>query len=215
MNSAIPLFFLSYLVGSVPFGLLISRARGVDIRKVGSGNIGATNVFRMVGKPWGLLCFVLDFVKGLGAALWLPGLVSGAAFLENAGLVAGAAAIVGHNWPLWLGFKGGKGIATSGGVLAAVAPDVLLSGMGVWLLSMVATRYVSVSSILAALTVGGSGWIFHGENPVLAGVLSALGLLAIARHHSNIRRLLRGEEHRFGKPKKSDGAAPPLPKDAM
>ncbi len=200
MPPLLPLLFCAYLLGSVPFGLLISRARGVDIRKVGSGNIGATNVFRMVGKPWGLLCFLLDFLKGLSAALLLPRLLGVELDVHvNAPLLAGALAIVGHNWPVWLGFKGGKGIATSAGVLAAVAPYALLCGLGVWVLTMALSRYVSLSSILAALAVAVAGWGFYGDNLWVAGVLTALGAVAVIRHRSNIQRLMKGEEHRFGK----------------
>jgi glycerol-3-phosphate acyltransferase PlsY len=192
------LILAAYLLGSVPFGLLISNFKGVDLRKAGSGNIGATNVFRVVGKSWGLLCFALDFAKGLLAAgvlpLWL--LSNGP---ENAGLIAGAAAIAGHNWPVWLKFKGGKGIATSAGVLTAVAPLALLCGLVVWILTMLLSRMVSLSSILAALAVAAGGWVFYADEPWTVGVLTALGLIAVWRHRSNIQRILKGEEHRFGK----------------
>lgn len=195
MNSMV-LVVLGYLLGSIPFGLLISRAKGVDLRKAGSGNIGATNVFRVVGKSWGLLCFALDFVKGLLAAgalpLWLsvPG--------PHAGLIAGAAAIAGHNWPLWLGFKGGKGIATSAGVLMAVAPWALLCGLGVWGLTLRLSRMVSLSSVLAALAVAVGGWFFHAEERWTPVVLTVLAAIAVWRHRSNLQRIVRGEEHRFG-----------------
>ncbi len=196
------LFFIfsAYLLGSLPFGFLIARARGVDLRKVGSGNIGATNVFRTVGKPWGLLCFGLDFMKGLLAAGLLPGLFAGVpASLgpENAALLGGAAVIAGHNWPVWLKFKGGKGIATSAGVLAAVAPYALLGGLAVWLLTLKLSRMVSLASILAALTVTLCGWIFYRGHLWTALVLSLLGILAVVRHRSNITRILKGEEHKF------------------
>jgi len=193
-------FSLSYLLGSIPFGLLISRARGVDIRAQGSGNIGATNVFRVVGKKWGLFCFVLDFCKGLTAAALLPRLLSpetAASATPHLPLLAGALAILGHNFPVWLRFKGGKGIATSGGVIAAVAPWALLAGLLTWGISMAASRIVSLSSILAATAVAVTGWTVYTDNPVLAGILTALAAIAIYRHRDNIRRLLKGEEHRF------------------
>ena len=193
------LILLAYLLGSVPFGLLISRFKGVALRKAGSGNIGATNVFRVVGKSWGLLCFALDFTKGLLAAGLLPGLLLTPEAPANAGLIAGAAAIAGHNWPVWLKFKGGKGIATSAGVLAAVAPLPLLCGLGVWCLTMLLSRMVSLSSIFAAVAVAVGGWIFHPGEPWTLGVLSALALIAVWRHRSNIARILKGEEHRFGR----------------
>jgi len=189
-----------YLLGSIPFGLLISRARGVDIRTKGSGNIGATNVFRMVGKKWGLLCFVLDFAKGAVAAGLIPlifqGLLSGDA-TPNLPLIAGAAAILGHNFPVWLKFKGGKGIATSGGVIAVAAPWAMLAGFGTWVVVMLLSRIVSLASILAALAVGIAGWMVYRDNPVVVGVLTALAVVAVWRHRSNIQRLIKGEEHRF------------------
>ena len=185
----------SYLIGSVPFGLLVARSRGIDIRRVGSGNIGATNVLRTVGRPWGILVFVLDFLKGLLPAL-LAGRLSNHA-VADAGLYCGVAAIVGHNWPVWLGFKGGKGVATSAGVLAGAAPLTILPGVGAWVLVLLASRYVSLASLLAALVVAASAWYFYGDHPVLAGLLTLLAALVILRHKSNIRRLLRGEENRF------------------
>ncbi len=198
MNTWFLLLFSAYLLGSIPFGLLISKAKGVDIRSKGSGNIGATNVFRMVGKPWGLLCFALDFGKGLGSTLALPpALADSLLDTPNLALWTGTAAILGHNFPIWLKFKGGKGIATSGGVLAGAAPWALLAGLGSWILVMLVSRTVSLSSIIAALAVAIAGWIAYPENPVLAGILTALGLIAIWRHRSNIQRLLKGEEHRF------------------
>ncbi|MCC5846375.1 MAG: glycerol-3-phosphate 1-O-acyltransferase PlsY [Verrucomicrobia bacterium] len=192
------LILSAYLLGSVPFGLLISSLKGVDLRNAGSGNIGATNVFRVVGKSWGLLCFALDFTKGLLAAALLPALLLSEP-IPNAGLIAGAAAIAGHNWPVWLKFKGGKGIATSAGVLTAVAPWALLCGLGVWILTMLLSRMVSLSSILAALAVALGGWIFYPDEPWTLAILTALALIAVWRHRTNIQRILKGEEHRFGK----------------
>ncbi|MGA0334142.1 MAG: glycerol-3-phosphate 1-O-acyltransferase PlsY [Kiritimatiellia bacterium] len=194
------LLFSAYLLGSIPFGLLISRTQGVDIRRLGSGNIGATNVFRMVGKKWGLLCFLLDFLKGLVSAWIFPRLLLPVPD-PNLCLLAGAFAILGHNFPVWLRFRGGKGIATSAGVIVAVAPWCMLCAALTWGLCMGISRIVSLSSILAALAVGISAWIFYADQPLLAGILSALAAVAILRHRSNIQRLLKGEEHRFGKSK--------------
>ena len=196
------LLFLSYVLGSIPFGLLLSRTQGVDIRSKGSGNIGATNVFRMVGKKWGLLCFLLDFLKGLVSAWIFPIILLSPETLQtnpNLPLLAGASAILGHNFPVWLKFKGGKGIATSAGVIVAVAPWCILAAAIVWGLSMAVSRIVSLSSILAAITIAVSTWFLPPANPVIDGILTALGLIAIYRHRTNIQRLLKGEEHRFGK----------------
>ena len=200
------IYSISYLLGSIPFGLLISRARGIDIRTKGSGNIGATNVFRMVGKSWGLLCFALDLFKGLGAAWLLPSLLMSPEQLAeqpNVPLIAGACAILGHNFPVWLKFKGGKGIATSGGVIAAVAPLSFLSAIALWVGCMLISRIVSLSSIIAAIGVAVTGWIFYSDQPIVAGILTLLGIVAVVRHRSNIQRLLKGEEHRFGKKKEN------------
>lgn len=192
------LLLFSYLLGSIPFGFIISKTLGIDIRTKGSGNIGATNVFRAVGKKWGLLCFLLDFLKGLSSAWVLPlfFLADGTVTQQ---LLAGAFAILGHNFPVWLKFKGGKGIATSAGVIVAVAPLCMLAAAVTWGLCMVISRIVSLSSILAAIAVAISAWVFYADNPVLAGILTALGAVAVIRHRSNIQRLLKGEELRFGK----------------
>jgi acyl phosphate:glycerol-3-phosphate acyltransferase len=191
---------LSYLLGSVPFGLIIGKLRGVDIRTQGSGNIGATNVFRCVGKPWGTAAFILDFLKGYGATALIPLLVetlTQEAFSVNLRLVCGILAILGHNYPIFLKFKGGKGIATSAGVLAGIAPLVILPAIGAWLLLFLTTRYVSLGSIGAALMAAAGGWIFYPGQGAIPWALTLLGLLAIWRHRSNIQRLLKGEENRF------------------
>ena len=145
----------SYLLGAVPFGLIVARARGVDIRKVGSGNIGATNVFRSVGKPWGILVYALDMLKGWAPAALFPGLVAniaGAAPL-HLDLACGLAAVAGHNWPVYLRFKGGKGVATTSGVLLGVSPTCMGLGLLTWIVVFVTSRYVSVASMVAAIVV--------------------------------------------------------------
>ncbi len=196
-----------YLVGAIPFGLLIGKLKGIDIRKVGSGNIGATNVLRAVGKPWGIATFILDALKGLAGsfifpavgthlgadfqALELPGLV---------GLVGGVAAILGHTFPLYLGFKGGKGVATSAGAVLGLAPLAILIGLTLWTVSFYAFRYVSLASIIGAVTAVATGWILYRADGLLLPIaLTVLGLLVILRHHANIKRLLNGTESRFAK----------------
>lgn len=196
---------MGYLLGSIPTGYLIGRAKGVDIRAHGSGNIGATNVLRTLGKPLGILAFVGDTGKGF-AAVWAGYLLheTGAAWPISAyGVTAGLACIVGHNHPCWLKFKGGKGIATSAGVLTALMPLAIPVLLVIWLILFAATRYVSVASIGAALAlpviVGLLGLRVEGYDQVLLGFAVVAALLAIWRHRSNIQRLREGTENRFGR----------------
>lgn len=185
---------LAYLLGSVPFGLLVAKAKGVNIREVGSGNIGATNVFRSIGKGPGIFTFVCDFLKG-----FIPAFVF-AKFVENVnfGLLFGMLAILGHNYPIFLKFKGGKGIATSAGMLAGVAGKAVLWGIGSWLLVFLASGIVSLASILAAAVIAVVGWCLVGDYGLLKSIiLTVLAVLAIYRHKPNIQRLLKGEENRF------------------
>jgi len=195
----------AYLLGSLPTGFLVAKAKGMDIRTVGSGNIGATNVFRSLGLPAGLFVLLVDAAKGWVAvrllANWVvhgllpPDAVGGAA--EVAAIIAGLAVILGHNYTCWLGFKGGKGIATSAGVLAGLVPLPLLVIMGVWLLVFLLTRYVSLASICAAFALPFATWALV-KRPALIFVTLAMAVLAIYKHKANIQRLLAGTEHRLG-----------------
>lgn len=200
---------LSYLFGAVPFGFLVARSRGVDIRAVGSGNIGATNVFRSVGKGWGVLTLLLDALKGYIPAALFPVLLArttGCEAVNAAPVIFACLAVAGHNWPVYLRFKGGKGIATTAGALLGLAPAALGVGAGVWVASFVLTRYVSVASILAAIAVPVSAWCFYRAGTLLIPiVLTCLGAAAVIRHHSNIKRLINGTESKitFGKKKKT------------
>lgn len=197
----------AYLLGAVPFGLLVGFARGIDVRTVGSKNIGATNVLRSVGKPWGILTFVLDALKGFVPAFLFPVIgkccIPDFQPLENLGLWCGTAAILGHNFPVYLGFKGGKGVATSAGALLGIAPLAALVGLGTWVVIFFTTRYVSLGSILAAATTCAAGWWFHLKNGLVVPIaLTVLAILIIWRHRANIQRLIAGTEHRFEKKKK-------------
>lgn len=191
-----------YLAGSIPFGLLIAKARGVDLRNSGSGNIGATNVFRCVGKGWGVLALLLDAVKGFLPAFafpeWLARWMGGGAPVWL-GVACGLAAVAGHNWPVWLGFKGGKGVATSAGMALGVAPGAVGIGLGAFVLVVVATRWVSLASMLGcAAATGAAAWLYGGtDRGWLVWVLGAMTLLVIWRHRANIRRLLAGIEPRI------------------
>ncbi len=187
-----------FLSGSLPFGYLAGRWRGIDIRQHGSGNIGATNVMRVLGKGIGIPVFVLDFLKGLLPCLWVK--AQGA---ESWVWVAtGLAAILGHMFTPWLGFKGGKGVATAAGVLAGVAPVPVLGGLGLWLLFFFTTRYVSLASMMAGVGVAATMAVQMAVSgrwdPVLLGFGVLLMLLVILRHRGNIARLLAGTEPKAG-----------------
>lgn len=200
----------AYLLGAIPFGFLIGLSRGIDVRTVGSKNIGATNVLRTVGKPWGILAFLLDFAKGFAGAALMPllaRLILGddpsipIPALER--LAGGLAAVAGHNWPIYLKFRGGKGVATSAGMLVAVAPAAVGLAAALWLVTFLSSRYVSLASIFAAITLAISVWFSPfapngaGNSPIVPILLSLLGFIIVARHHANVKRLLNGNENRF------------------
>lgn len=193
MIHIILLSLAAYLIGSIPFGLLISKTQGKDIRTMGSGNIGATNVLRCLGKPLGITCFVLDVLKGFLPAFFFPTIGNVA---PTFGVLFGAAAILGHNFPVFLKFKGGKGVATSAGVLFGVAPLAVIIGLLTWVVVFKTSGYVSLGSIIATLMVVLAGWTL-GYGIVTAIALTLLGALSIYRHRSNIQRLLAGTENRF------------------
>ncbi len=192
---------VAYLLGAIPNGFLIAKAKGIDIRKVGSGNIGATNVYRSVSKSLGILTFALDALKGAIPALWFP--VQAAHCAQSplppwAPLLFGGLAIAGHTWPVYLKFKGGKGVATSAGALIGIAPAATGIGVLCWALALVTLRYMSVASIVAALAVPAAGWwLYRAEGLPLPLALTALGALIIWRHKGNIQRLVNGTENRF------------------
>ena len=190
----------AYLLGSIPSGFLMARARGVDITKVGSGNIGATNAFRVLGKTAGTLVLLADALKGFLAVRVLPELFATAP-LESQGMLAGLCVILGHNYTCWLKFKGGKGIATSAGVLLALTPLGLAWALGTWILVFLITRYVSVASLVAALILPFAVWFCGGTNGMIV-LTSVFSALAIYKHQANIQRLLNGTESRFISKKK-------------
>lgn len=207
---------VAYLLGSIPTGFLVAKARGVDIRTVGSGNIGATNVFRILGKPAGIFVLLADAAKGWLAVFLVAKLVAdwfypaaGPLAYEWFKICAGIAAILGHNYTCWLHFKGGKGIATSAGVLVALVWLPLLIILCVWVVVFAASRYVSLASICASFVLPFAAW-FTGKNLATVIVTTALAALAIYKHRANIQRLIKGTEHRIGlkKPSPSDVPKP-------
>ena len=203
----------AYLLGSIPFGFLVAKAKGIDIRSAGSGNIGATNAMRVLGKPAGIFVLLADAAKGYIACALIPPLVWNWFIPHHYGffryffdtpvknqmeffLTAGIFAVLGHNYTCWLKFKGGKGIATTTGVYLALAPWAVLIGLVVFLLTVLVTRYVSVGSIAAAISL--PVVVCLTQNGLLLDVVSvALGALAIYKHKSNIQRLRNGTENRI------------------
>lgn len=194
-----------YLLGSIPFGYILVRLfKKEDIRNTGSGNIGATNVIRSGAKGLGLLTFLLDACKGYVAVaftVWflqhtsLPPVLT-----QNARAAAAAAAILGHIFPVWLRFKGGKGVATALGAFLALAPYAALAGAAVFLVVVLISRYVSLASVLAALAFPFFAVYFvRSRTPFFTAVLFLIPLLVIVKHRQNITRLLQGTEYRFGK----------------
>ncbi len=189
-----------YLLGSIPFGLVLTRAAGLgDIREMGSGNIGATNVLRTGNKALAAATLLLDGGKGAAAALAL------APWGTGMGLIAGFAAVIGHNFPVWLRFRGGKGVATTLGVLLAVAWPVGLLACLTWVVVAVLFRYSSLAALAAIMAAPFTmQWLADGPRITLA---AALALLAIVRHQANIRRLLKREESKIGAEEKAGEAS--------
>lgn len=203
---------ISYLLGSIPAGYLAGRAKGVDIRKVGSGNIGATNVSRILGRKLGILVLLVDALKGFTAARFVPALalklislvaVVSAPDPEYLGILAGITVVLGHNYTCWLRFKGGKGVATSAGVLLALMPLVMLIALVVWLITSRLTRYVSVASIVAALSLPVST-LATGCSRLLIAFATLLCVLAVYKHKANISRLMEGTENKIGQRRATD-----------
>lgn len=198
---------LSYLLGSIPVGYLLVRfVKRQDIRTVGSGNIGATNVLRSGGKGLGAATFILDVGKGaLAVALgyWLAASVAPELPVRTVAAVAALFAVLGHMFPLWLRFKGGKGVATGFGVFLVIAPWAALTAIGLFIVIFALSRYVSLASILGATGFPIFAWfLVRGPKPVffIAVQIIVSGLI-IVKHHANIGRLLTGTENRFGAPK--------------
>jgi glycerol-3-phosphate acyltransferase PlsY len=181
---------LAYLLGSIPFGLVLTRLAGYgDIRAIGSGNIGATNVLRTGNKGLALVTMLLDLGKGVAAVL------VGRAFGPELAVTAAAGVVIGHLFPVWLGFKGGKGVATAGGVILAIAWPVGLVAVVVWLLLAFAFRYSSLAALAAAVAAPIAAWFL--TDPPRTVLVAVIAILVIFRHQQNIARLLRGEESKI------------------
>jgi acyl phosphate:glycerol-3-phosphate acyltransferase len=189
----------AYLLGAIPFSYLVARTRGVDVRRVGSGNVGATNVLRSVSVAAGLLAFVLDAGKG-AVAVVLARLVEPGLLLPVA---AGVAAVLGHMYPVWLRFRGGKGVATGAGIFLPLVPFCTIGALATFGLVLAATRYVSLASMLGAASLGAYAFL-AGASPLVTAAAALLAALIAWKHRANVRRLLRGTESRMGR----KGAAP-------
>lgn len=191
------LVLLSYIIGSIPTAYLAGRLlKEIDIRSVGSGNIGATNVFRTVGRTTGIIVLFIDMLKGviplIIAARIFPGIYS-----EPAAILAGLAAISGHNWTIFLRFKGGKGVATSAGVMCALVPWATLIAFLIFILTVAITRYISVGSMIAAASLPVLVKLVYPAHTAFFVFTLILSFLIIFKHKKNIQRLLKHEEHKF------------------
>jgi glycerol-3-phosphate acyltransferase PlsY len=184
---------LGYLIGSVPFAHLLSRRRGIDLRRVGSGNVGASNVLRTSGVRWAVLAMCLDSCKGAAAVLVAERLMPS----PGAPVAAGVASVIGHVYPLWLRFRGGKGVATAAGVFAVVTPVALAIASGVFVVAVCLTRYISVGSLAGAVAL--LGLTVFGDYPAVVPLGAAIAAAVILYgHRANVVRLMRGTERRVG-----------------
>ena len=183
----------SYLIGSIPFAFLLARRRGIDLRRAGSGNVGASNVLRTSGVLLAVLAVALDGLKGALAVLFAQGVTAGSAVPVAAGL----ASVIGHVYPPWLRFQGGKGVATAAGVFSVLAPLALALAVAVFLVAVLATRIISVGSVSAALTLAVVTAVTDSSGFVVAGAWIAAALI-VHRHRGNLARLLAGTERRVG-----------------
>jgi glycerol-3-phosphate acyltransferase PlsY len=184
---------LGYLTGSVPFAYLLARRAGIDVRVAGSGNVGAANVLRTTGAWRGVIVMALDVAKGV-AAVAIAYLLSGSAALAA---VTGAAAVVGHIYPVWLRFHGGKGVAVAAGVFSMLSPAATAIAAGLFLLTVVVTRYISLGSIAASLALPPAAWL-TGEPRAVVFAAAGTAALILFRHRTNWRRLRAGNERRMG-----------------
>ena len=192
----VPWILFGYAVGSVPFAYLLARRAGIDVRVAGSGNVGAANVLRTSGTPLGITVMILDIGKGVATVL---AAYAGAA-TSGSMAAAGAAAIVGHIYPVWLRFHGGKGVAVAAGVFGVLAPVATALAAAVFLTSVWFTRVVSLGSVAATVTLPSVAWLTGSPPPILAAA-TGTGILILFRHRANLRRIAGGTERRMGVPR--------------
>lgn len=183
-----------YLLGSVPFAFVLARRRGVDIRLAGSGNVGAANVLRTSGVPVALIVMALDAFKGAGSVLMAQRWAAGD---TTAPAVAGLAAVIGHVYPVWLRFRGGKGVATAAGAFSILTPWAMLPALVVFVTTVWATRFISLGSVAATLTLGPVAYAMHAPDAMVIAA-SASAAIVVFRHRANLARVWRGTERRIG-----------------
>ncbi|HEY2432987.1 MAG TPA: glycerol-3-phosphate 1-O-acyltransferase PlsY [Vicinamibacterales bacterium] len=189
----IPWILIGYAVGSVPFAFIVARRAGIDVRVSGSGNVGAANVLRTTGTPLGVIVMALDILKGAATVL-LAAAIEGT---PSAMAAAGAAAVVGHIYPVWLRFHGGKGVAVAAGVFGVLAPIATIAAAAVFLIVVWGTRVISLGSVAATVTLPSVALLSGGSRTVVAASAGS-GVLILFRHRANLRRILRGTERRMG-----------------
>lgn len=212
----IGLLVLAYFVGAIPFGVIVCRAHGVDIFQVGSKSTGATNVSRAVGKKWGLIVFALDVLKGVIPAILARSFIHEPVLglhVQAVWFVVGLAAVLGHCLSVFIGFRGGKGIATALGVGLGATPEIALCAFGIFLLVFAVCRYVSLSSMVAVVSAVVLGFLIPGQAPEVVALYALVAVFVIYRHRANIGRLRNGTEPKFDFKKKpssgtSDDQAP-------
>ena len=194
----LPWFVASYLVGAIPTSYLVVRlVRGEDLRKLGSGNLGATNLFRVLGWRYAVPVGLFDMLKGAVPVLVFAPRAGGG---ELVPLLLGVTAVIGHVFPVFIGFRGGKGVATGAGVVLGLAPWAFLAALVTWAVLVWLTGYVSLGSVVAALVMPAALYLVYPERRQLVWLFVALAALIVLLHRANIRRLLAGTEHRFGRP---------------
>jgi len=189
----LPSVLVGYAFGSVPFAFILARRAGIDVRVAGSGNVGAANVLRTTGMPLGVIVMMLDIFKG-AATVFLASLIQGTPASMAA---AGAAAVIGHIYPVWLRFHGGKGVAVAAGVFGVLAPIATIVAASVFLIVVWTSRVISLGSVAATVTLPSAALLSGEPGPVIAAAFGS-GSLILFRHRANLRRILRGTERRVG-----------------
>ncbi|HEX9895843.1 MAG TPA: glycerol-3-phosphate 1-O-acyltransferase PlsY [Gemmatimonadales bacterium] len=199
-------FIASYLLGSIPTSWLVVRlVKGQDLRSLGSGNLGATNLYRQLGWKWAIPAALIDVAKGAVPVLVFGPRAGGDTLVPT---LLGVTAVIGHVFSVFVNFKGGKGVATGAGVVLALAPWAVLAALAVWALVVRITGYVSLGSVVAAASLPVAVWLLHPDRRDVVWIFALLSLLIVVLHRANLKRLLAGTEHRFGRRSSGEATAP-------